>query len=280
MGVKITITFDASSLEAWTKPPDPFGERERQEILDLRRAECPYCGFALKKLPSAKTKCPGCKQWMTVRMRPADNARVVVRAGEAEELDAHWRVVRSAREPDFRFLTTKEHVDAERVKLRQQFGNDGGKDPSDDDVKWALLNAMANRHAAERDWGLYRNMRLTMADFLTRRMKFEEGMRLYLEVCALDLNGPANGNAHKAPELIREFPEFDQRLAFAAPAVLKQVRQVAARLAMDMPEQRKCFVDEYRNIQIALPLSAEVCWRKLETALNEPNKPRLPRVRS
>lgn len=43
---------------------------------------------------------------MTVRMRPGDNARVVVRAEEAEELDAYWRVARSAREPDFRFLTT------------------------------------------------------------------------------------------------------------------------------------------------------------------------------
>jgi hypothetical protein len=111
---------------------------------------------------------------MTVRARPADNARVVVRAEEAEELDAYWWVARSAREPDFRFLCNKEQVDAERLRLREQFAKEGGKDPSDDDVKWAQLNAMATRHAADRDWGLYRNMRLTMADFLTWRMKVED----------------------------------------------------------------------------------------------------------
>lgn len=102
-------------------------------------------------------------------------------------------------------------------------------------------------------------MRLTMADFLTRRMKIEDAIRSYLVVCALDLNGPANSNAQKTPELLREFPEFDQHMAFAAPAVLQQVRLVAARLAMAMSELESCFVGQYRSIRIALPLSAAVC---------------------
>jgi hypothetical protein len=155
-------------------------------------------------------------------------------------------------------MFNKEQVDAERVRLREPFASEGGKDPSDDDVKLALLNAMATRHAADRDWGLYRNTRLTMADFFTRRMKIEDAMRLYLEVCALDLNGPVNGNAPKTPELLREFPEFDQHSAFTAPAVLKQVRLVAARQAMSMSELQSCFMAQYRSIQIALPLSPEV----------------------
>jgi hypothetical protein len=58
MDVKITITFEVSSPEAWTKPPDPFGERERQKILDLRTAECPYCGSALKNFHRVTPSAP------------------------------------------------------------------------------------------------------------------------------------------------------------------------------------------------------------------------------
>jgi hypothetical protein len=273
MDVKISITFGGSTPRAWTvPPPDPFGERGRQEIIDLRKAECPYCGFALKKPPSVKTRCSGCKQWMTVRTRPMDNARVVVRADEAEQIDAHWRVARSGREPDFRFLSSKDEVDAERARLRQQLASESGTEPSDDDVKLAVLSGMAARHAADRDWGLYRNVRLMTADFLTRRMKVWEAIRIYLEVCALDLNGATNGNAQKAPELLAEFPEFDPRQAFTAPAVLKQVRLVSARLAINKADLGSCFVEEYGRARVALPLSPEVCWARLEMGFNGPRE--------
>jgi len=44
---------------------------------DLRKAECPYCGRSLPKVPAKKTKCAHCGEDMYVRTRPQDGARVI-----------------------------------------------------------------------------------------------------------------------------------------------------------------------------------------------------------
>jgi hypothetical protein len=58
--------------------------------IDLRKAECPYCHQALKKIPAAKTKCPHCAGIMFVRTRLADFSRVVVTSTEVEKIDAEY----------------------------------------------------------------------------------------------------------------------------------------------------------------------------------------------
>ena len=53
---------------------------------DERKAECPYCKNGLKKVPSAKTKCPACKEFMYVRTR-VDGVRAVVTKLQSEEIE-------------------------------------------------------------------------------------------------------------------------------------------------------------------------------------------------
>jgi DNA-directed RNA polymerase subunit RPC12/RpoP len=60
--------------------------------LDQRRAECPRCRKSLKKIPASKTKCPHCGDFMFVRTRPQDGARVVVTADEVQRIEADWSV--------------------------------------------------------------------------------------------------------------------------------------------------------------------------------------------
>jgi len=267
--MNVTLEVSSSGCEGRTKPPDPFGERAHHEPTDLRRAECPCCQKTLKKIPAAKTKCPHCKQSMYVPTRPEDHARVLVGKEEADRIDAYWRVARSAPEPDFRFLVNKEQVDAERARLGQQFLSKGCSEPSDDDVKWGLLNRMSLQHAKDGDWGLYRNTRLTMADFLTRRMKLTDALRVYLEVCTLDLNGATNNNAQKTLELLKEFPDFDLRQASAAPVVLSQVDLIAAELEMNREGLKDFYMVKPAVLQMTLPLSPRICWIRLEHALND-----------
>ena len=78
------------------------GQRPRLMPTDLRTPECPYCQNALKKIPGAKTKCSQCGQFMYVRTRPEDSARVVVTEAEAHRIYEAWesKIRGGVHEPD------------------------------------------------------------------------------------------------------------------------------------------------------------------------------------
>ncbi len=120
--------------------PDQFGDTPRQEPNDQRKAECPYCRQALSKIPDKKTKCRHCGEFMFVRTRPEDGARVVATKAEADRIDSDWEIVTSAREPDFKYIASETEIEQVREKLKQSFLGNGYTEPSDDDVKWAVLN--------------------------------------------------------------------------------------------------------------------------------------------
>jgi hypothetical protein len=214
MEVQIKVDFKVEPpLESWEKRSDPFGEKPRREPIDLRKAECPYCHQALKKIPGAKTKCPHCACLMFVRTRPEDFSRVMVTSAEADRIETDYQILTGAREPDFRYITTESEVRAERERLKESFAAKDGTGPSDDDVKWGMLNQKAIKYADDSDFGLSRNIYLTMAEFLARRWRLVEALELYLYVCILDLNGAQNiGSFKNRPELLRQFPVFDTNI--------------------------------------------------------------------
>lgn len=130
---------------------------QQSEQKDERKAECPSCHNALSKIPGAKTKCPNCGEFIFVRTRPKDNARVVVTKAEADKIDEEWSIVAGTHDI---FVAEKEKFVKEKEILRKRFG---GKEPSDNDVRWGLLNKQLIEHAKNGDWGLYRNARFQMA---------------------------------------------------------------------------------------------------------------------
>lgn len=141
------------------------------EPKDERKAECPYCHKPLSKTPGRKTKCPHCGEFMFVRTRPKDNARVVVTAEEADKIDEEWSIVTGSHEA---FVAEKEAFTNEKKILTKRFG---GKEPSDNDVKWGVLNKRLIEHAKNGNWGLYRNTRFEMAEILRREMKVKAACR-------------------------------------------------------------------------------------------------------
>jgi predicted RNA-binding Zn-ribbon protein involved in translation (DUF1610 family) len=66
--------------------------------LDQRKAECPSCHQALKKIPGSKTKCPHCGEYMYVRTRPQDRTRVIVNKAGADKLAVEWAAYFEERE--------------------------------------------------------------------------------------------------------------------------------------------------------------------------------------
>jgi len=167
-------------------------------------------------------------------------------------------------DPDLRHVFDRQEFEAEKEKLKQQFFSTARPEPPDDDVKWAMLNRRALQHANEGNLGLCRNMHLVMADFLSRRKKLKEAFRLYLTVCAYDLNGAQNRGGMPS-EMLRRFPPFDPAMATLAPAVVESVQDLAEELSFSVDEVRREYLESAALLN--LPLALGKGWSVLSLAI-------------
>jgi len=239
----------------------PKTENQQREQKDKRKAECPNCHKALSKIPGAKTRCPHCGEFMFVRTRPKDNVRVVVTKTEADKIDEEWTIVAGTHDI---FVAEKEEFAKEKEILRKRFG---GKEPSDNDVWWGLLNKQLIEHVKNADWGLYRNARFQMAEILRGEMKLKDALQTYFEVCYLDLNGVRNVGGMNDPELLKEFPPFDlKESAFLAPGVIDLIKRIVLKLNLPKDEIKQIFIEHNSRSEksLRLPLSAEKAWQSLQ----------------
>jgi len=153
---------------------------------------------------------------------------------------------------------------AEKGVLAQRFSNKGLNAPSNDDVKWSLLNKRALQHATEGNLGLCRNCYLAMAEFLQRRDKLKQALTLYLLVCAYDLNGAENRGGWSG-ELLKEFPLFDLKMSSLAPAVIDEVQDIMEAIPLTLDEVSVIFTDT--TARTNFPLPTERSWSVLALAL-------------
>src|SRR5438067_1135907 len=114
-------------------PPHTRQSQQPDDPPDDRKPECPYCHGKLKKVPGSKTKCPTCGRFMYVRTDPETKARRVVTAAEASKIDELWAVVAGTAE---QLQEGKAEFENERRILKLRFG----KEPSESDVTWGVLN--------------------------------------------------------------------------------------------------------------------------------------------
>jgi DNA-directed RNA polymerase subunit RPC12/RpoP len=133
---------------------------------------CPHCGQILNNRPTRKIACPHCKQFIFVRTRPIDRQSVLVTDEQAQLIQKEWASFPRARIPAY---LDEEEMEKCRKRLAEKFG----KSPSDIDVAWDYLHQEAIRHAKKRDWGLYRNTRLSMAAILEKDEKPAEALKYY-----------------------------------------------------------------------------------------------------
>jgi hypothetical protein len=236
------------------------GADQESGAKDLRKRECPYCGGALAKILGRKTRCPSCGEFMFVRTRPKDKARLVVTALEAERIEEEWAIQSGMHDV---YLAKKEAVAAEHDELKKRFG---GREPSTSDVEWGLLNKELLQHIKNQDWGFYRNTRLHMAEILRKENRLKEAAEIYCEVCYLDLNGANNlGGFKRDLELLKEFPSFDPEMGFLAPGVIGLLENVAVKSSIDHEELKLMFICRSAKLQNSLktPLEPEACWFEL-----------------
>jgi len=166
--------------------------------------------------------------------------------------------------PDLKYLFDRREFDSAREELSREFLAKGYLKPSDDDVKWRMLNQRATREVKERNFGLLSNTYLVQAKYLSRRGRLKDALRLNLIVCAYDLNGAQNRGSLSA-DLLKEFPLFDRGGAILAPAVIESVQGLAEELKISIEEVREVYVNSTSSM--GFPLAASKTWRVLSFAI-------------
>jgi hypothetical protein len=236
-----------------------FGNDDYVEPTDARTAVCPSCGFGLNKVPGAKTKCPHCAAFMYVRTDPETNSRVVVTAERAEEIEDEWSKINGTWE--YR-QEEKRRYEATKEQLTKNFK---GVVPSDNDVKWSLLNEDSIKHASVQDWGLYRNTIFQMGEILRKEEKHSMALEKYLLVCYMDTCGPNNVGVPLGQKLEFGQKAFSKEFAFLAPGVLERVQKSAKAANKDLDGVKIVILDIGVRYKGAIPftMSPEESWEEI-----------------
>jgi DNA-directed RNA polymerase subunit RPC12/RpoP len=223
---------------------------------------CPSCGIAFKKIPQKKTKCQNCNEYVFVRTRPIDNKRVFLLQRDLEVLEEQWAIKQGNVEE---YLAAKAEYEHEREALSRRFG----KPASDSDVEWSLCNKRIIEHAKAHNWGLYRNVKFSMAEFLRKEKRSKDALMLYLEVAYIDLNGPCNRGHLASPELSLQFPEWDLQFALLAPGVMAAIAKMLDECDIDISDLEEDFSEMARrtNRSLKLPVPEMEAWLAIKKEL-------------
>lgn len=230
------------------------------EVFSRIEPVCPYCGVVLEKMPGRKKKCPSCSNDIYVRSRPEDGKPVLVKDSEHPVVEAYRQVRRAISDGG---LFEENDLPQARAALRKQFGHE----PSEGDVLWRLFNDKSMELAKYRNWGLYRNLRLTMAEHLIAEQRDAAAMQMFLEVCYLDLNGPTNrGDMDPDPELESMFPIWDPERGMEPDYAASRAAGLADSASLEIDDIREKFYETARKLHASmkLPVSPEDAWSELE----------------
>lgn len=124
-------------------------------------------------------------------------------------------------------------------------------------------------HAKLENWGLYRNTRLDMADFLRKKRKTLGALTTYLEVSYLDANGPMNLMDRVDRQGFRESPPFDPSIATQAPRVIGEIYVNSQELKLSNTELKARYLQVATTLQrhLKTPVDPEDGWKELENEL-------------
>jgi len=237
----------------------------QHKAIGISEPVCPHCSAQLEKMPERKKKCYSCGNFIYVKNRPLDRKRVLVTETEAEEIEKQWQAEQAINALKQEYLYVKAEFDEFKEQLTKKFG----KEPSDNDVFWAVYNKQSLDFAQKAMWGLYRNTRYKMAQLLLRENKIALAFESFLEVCYIDANGPRNAGDLIGTQKFNEYPYFDEKLGIQAPGVLFHITDIAMNLRYTEEKLEQEFFQVANQIQAALklPLSPKDAWAKIKMGI-------------
>lgn len=150
------------------------------------------------------------------------------------------------------------------------------------DILWREFNTQCSNHFKSRDFGLYRNTRMHMYQFLMEEGKHQEAFLMLCEVVAYDLSGLGNNeiiddnpNTRKTvlENIIKFGFPYSNSLYRIPPAVVGWLIEIRELLSLSESDFRRALLDNFNNIHLFRRIfTNEEC---VEIVLNEiDNHPR------
>lgn len=224
-------------------------------------AVCPYCNEELEKMPSRKTKCPHCGNYIFKRTRPYDNANILIREDQIEDMEEQWAIKNGQHDL---FLKEKRRKEKIKNRLQEQYGSE----PNEEDLEWKVLNEQAFEYEQNGDWGFARNKRLEMAKHLQKHSRPERALKMYCEICYIDSNGPRNTS--RLPDGMKGHP-FSQSKARLALGIIKRVDKLLKKMNAGKDQLKSIYFESaeetYNRLGGMPPIKPEDAWQELNDEL-------------
>ena len=129
----------------------------------------------------------------------------------------------------------------------------------DGDIVWKNLNMEAMEHFKAGNFGLYRNTRLSMYNFLMKEKHYKMAFDVLCEVALYDLSGLGNGE-NEARKLgiekqlfvdsIKYYFPYKDSILILAPAVIGYFEVIQCKLGLSDEAYKKVLIDEFNKYQL------------------------------
>lgn len=129
------------------------------------------------------------------------------------------------------------------------------------DIIWGEFNKQSHEHFLNFDFGLYRNTRLNMHDFLFEEEKYKTAFDVLCEVISFDLSGLGNGNKPETISLFSKQMQYEMKMTnlFMAEnksevtvpsGIIQYFSRLYTKLNMDTEEFIRYTYEQFEDIQI------------------------------
>ena len=129
------------------------------------------------------------------------------------------------------------------------------------DLLWGYLNEQSMVHAQASDWGLYRNTRFAMAEFLVEENKLLDALGMMAEVVYYDVSGMGNSFSMRHLDVTAQnlFP-YERSLAKTAPGIITRIFEWKDRAGLSDEELRTLVLQRLARLNSPLRLfTADEC---------------------
>lgn len=231
----------------------------------FKNSLCPYCGFKLEKPSLKKTKCPNCHNYIYVRTNLITKGKMLLTEEQVNVLEAERDGI-GTKVYALRTALSDYSVWIEFKKTKKQL-NEENRNLSDFDILWGILNKQQMECVKKNDWGLFRNLRYGMYVILNAEKRFKEALIMSLEVCFYDINRP-NNLSTTDPKILKEFPPFDSKAGFVAPALVESIKDLKDKLNLKWDDIKHMFIERANQVRMKIMLiSPEKAWEILYNEL-------------